>query len=114
MNTNYQLDKYGLIYDKFGRTLWTRYVGLLAQIIDEPVAIVGAYLDANPWNGIAQRLISRTGINYALNGGYPIFVSREFVEATTCRELDSLKSSVRVYKARTLVLAGIIRRTNSF
>lgn len=113
MNTNYQLDKYGLIYDHFGRTLWTRYVALLAQLIDEPVAIVSAYLDADPWDGIAQRLLSRTGINYALNGGYPIFVSREFVESTTCRELDSLKSSVRVYKARTLVLAGIIRRTNA-
>lgn len=112
MNTNYQLDKYGLIYDKFGRTLWTRYCALLAQLIDEPAAIVGAYLDANPWDGIAQRLLSRTDINYALNGGYPIFVSQGFVEATTCRELDSLKNSVRVYKARTLVLAGIIRRTN--
>lgn len=113
MNNYRIMDKSGLVYDKFGRTLWTRYVGLLAQLIDEPAAIVGAYLDANPWSCIAQRLLSRTGINYALNGGYPIFVSREFVEATTCRELESLKSSVRVYKARTLVLAGIIRRTSS-
>lgn len=102
-----------LHYDRFGRTLWTQYVQLLAQLIDEPTAIVSAYLDANPWNCISQRLLSRTGINYALNGGYPIFVSREFVEATTCRELKTLKSSVRAYKARTLVLAGIIRRANS-
>lgn len=82
------------------RAPWTVYVRALAETIDEPASIVGAYLSANPWNLIGQRCCETYSVDYARDGGYPCMIERDFVEATSVAELRDLASSVHAWEMR--------------
>lgn len=96
------------------RTPWSVYVRALAEIIDEPAAIVYSYLDANPWNLIGQRCCETYNVHPAYDGGYPCMVDRDFVEKTSVAELRDLASSVHVWEMRLRHLYVIARNAGVY
>lgn len=90
------------------------YVIALAHTIDEPPAIVMAYLRSNPWCAIGQRICATYGIDYSLNGGYPSEVGRDFVEDTSVAELSDLAQSVRAWELHLRYLYIVARNAGAY
>lgn len=93
---------------------WRAYVIALAGTIDEPPVIVMAYLRSNPWCAIGQRVCKTYCIDYALNGGYPSTVDRDFVEATSIAELRDLASSVHIWEMHLRYLYIVARNSGAY
>lgn len=97
-----------------GWITWRAYVIALAHTIDEPPVLVMAYLRANPWCAIGQRICKTYDINYSLNGGYPSEVDRDFVEATSVAELSDLASSVHTWVMHLRYLYIVARNAGAY
>ena len=95
-------------------TTFRAYVIALAHTIDEPPMLVMAYLRANPWCAIGQRICKTYCIDYALNGGYPSEVSLDFVEATSVAELSDLASSVHTWEMHLRYLYIFARNSGAY
>lgn len=90
------------------------YVIALAHTIDEPPAIVMAYLRSNPWCAIGQRICKTYCIDYSLNGGYPSEIGRDFVEETSVAELSDLASSVHTWEMHLRYLYIVARNAGAY
>lgn len=97
-----------------GWITWRAYVIALANAIDYPPVIVMAYLRANPWCAIGQRVCETYNVDYALHGGYPQCVGRDFVEATSIGELRDLASSVHTWEMHLRYLYVIARNSGAY
>lgn len=97
-----------------GWATWRSYVIALASAIDYPPVIVMAYLRANPWCAIGQRVCEKYDVDYALHGGYPQCVGRDFVEATSVGELCDLAQSVRAWEMHLRYLYVIARNAGAY
>lgn len=97
-----------------GWTTLHAYAIALAHTIDEPPVIVMAYLRANPWCAIGQRICGTYSIDYSLNGGYPSEVDRDFVEATSVAELSDLASSVHTWEMHLRYLYIVARNSGAY
>ena len=97
-----------------GRTTWRSYVIALANAIDYPPVIVMAYLRANPWCAIGQRVCEKYDVDYALFGGYPSTVDRDFVEATSVAELRDLAQSVHTWEMHLRYLYIVARNAGAY
>lgn len=97
-----------------GWTHWRTYTIALANAIDEPPVIVDAYLRANPWCAIGQRVCEKYNVDYALHGGYPQCVGRDFVEATSIGELRDLASSVHTWEMHLRYLYIVARNSGAY
>ena len=93
---------------------WRAYVIALANTIDEPPVIVMSYLRSNPWCAIGQRACKNYQIDYALFGGYPSTIDRDFVEATSVAELRDLAQSVRAWEMHLRYLYIIARNSGAY
>lgn len=97
-----------------GWVTWRSYVIALASAIGAPPAIVMGYLRANPWCAIGQRVCKTYQVDYALFGGYPSTVDRDFVEATSVAELNDLAQSVRAWEMHLRCLYVIARNAGAY
>ena len=97
-----------------GWTTLHAYVIALAHAIDYPPVLVMAYLRANPWCAIGQRICKTYNIDYSLNGGYPSELGCDFVEATSVAELIDLASSVHTWVMHLRYLYIIARNASAY